>query len=68
VNGIHVMATIFGMFPFLKKLFAAEWNLVEPLIPPGKRGGGKRTVVMREVTVAIKDPNSTRLWQKCSRI
>ena len=22
---------------------------VEPLIPPGKRGGGKRTVVMREV-------------------
>ena len=26
-----------------------EWALVEPLIPPGKRGGGKRTVVMREV-------------------
>ena len=26
-----------------------EWSLVEPLIPPGKRGGGKRTVVMREV-------------------
>jgi transposase len=26
-----------------------EWGLVEPLIPPGKRGGGKRTVVMREV-------------------
>ena len=26
-----------------------EWNLVEPLIPPGKTGGGKRTVVMREV-------------------
>ena len=26
-----------------------EWRLVEPLIPPGKRGGGKRTVVMREV-------------------
>ena len=25
-----------------------EWKLVEPLIPPGKRGGGKRTV-MREV-------------------
>jgi len=20
-----------------------EWKLVEPLIPPGKRGGGKRT-------------------------
>jgi transposase len=26
-----------------------EWRLVEPLIPRGKRGGGKRTVVMREV-------------------
>jgi transposase len=26
-----------------------EWQLVEPLIPPGKRGGDKRTVVMREV-------------------
>ena len=26
-----------------------EWRLVEPLIPPGKRGGDKRTVVMREV-------------------
>jgi transposase len=27
----------------------AEWRLVEPLIPPGKTGGGKRTVIMREV-------------------
>ena len=27
----------------------AEWTLVEPLIPPAKRGGGKRTVNMREV-------------------
>jgi len=26
-----------------------EWGLVAPLIPPGKRGGGKRTVIMREV-------------------
>ena len=26
-----------------------EWRLVEPLIPPGKSGGGKRTVIMREV-------------------
>jgi transposase len=26
-----------------------EWKLVKPLIPPGRRGGGKRTVVMREV-------------------
>ena len=26
-----------------------EWALVEPLIPPAKRGGGKRQVNMREV-------------------
>ena len=26
-----------------------EWKLVEPLIPAGKPGGGKRTVVMREI-------------------
>jgi transposase len=26
-----------------------EWRLVEPLIPPGKTVGGKRTVIMREV-------------------
>jgi transposase len=26
-----------------------EWALVEPLIPPARRGGGKRTVVMRNV-------------------
>jgi transposase len=30
-----------------------EWALVEPLIPPGKRGGGKRTVIMREVMNGI---------------
>jgi len=27
----------------------AEWALVGPLIPPAKRGGGKRTVNMQEV-------------------
>ena len=26
-----------------------EWELIVPLIPPGKSGGGKRTVIMREV-------------------
>jgi putative transposase len=26
-----------------------EWRLIEPLIPPGKTGGGKRTVIMREM-------------------
>lgn len=30
-----------------------EWALVEPLIPPGKRGGGKRTVNIREVLNGI---------------
>jgi transposase len=30
-------------------LMDEEWQLVEPLIPPGKPGGGKRTVNMREV-------------------
>src|SRR5258708_31081872 len=26
-----------------------EWRLIERLIPPGKTGGGKRTVILREV-------------------
>ena len=26
-----------------------EWTLIEPLIPPAKRGGGQRTVSLREV-------------------
>src|SRR4029078_2578463 len=26
-----------------------EWQLLDPLIPPGSRGGDKRTVIMREV-------------------
>ena len=26
-----------------------EWRLVEPLIPPGKTGGGRRTVILRKV-------------------
>ena len=30
-----------------------EWALIEPLIPPGKRGGGKRTVNLREVVNGI---------------
>jgi hypothetical protein len=25
----------------------AEWQLIKPLVPPAKRGGGKRTVDMR---------------------
>jgi transposase len=30
-----------------------EWGLVEPLIAPGKRGGGKRTVIMRNVVDGV---------------
>jgi transposase len=30
-----------------------EWALIEPLIPPGKRGGGKRTVDMREIVNSL---------------
>jgi len=30
-----------------------EWALVDPMIPPAKRGGGKRTVVMREVVNGV---------------
>ena len=30
-----------------------EWALIAPLIPPAKRGGGKRTVNIREILNAI---------------
>ena len=31
----------------------AEWQHIEPLIPPGKRGGGKRRVNLREVVNGV---------------
>ncbi len=31
----------------------AEWQLIEPLIPPAKRGGGKRTANVREVVNGV---------------
>ena len=31
----------------------AEWRLIKPLILPAKRGGGKRTVNMREVVDGV---------------
>jgi transposase len=34
---------------FASDLTEREWKLIETLIPPGKPGGGKRTVNMREV-------------------
>ena len=38
-----------GKLRYPSDLTNSEWELAEPLIRPGKRGGGKRTVVMREV-------------------
>ena len=34
-------------------LIDAEWSLVEPLIPPAKRGGNKRRVNLREIVNGI---------------
>lgn len=36
-----------------KDLTDEEWALAEPLIPPGKPGGGKRTVDMRAVVNGV---------------
>lgn len=36
-----------------------EWALIEPLIPPGKRGGGKRRVSMRAVVNGLMHVLST---------
>jgi transposase len=38
-----------GKLRYPSDLTDEEWKLVEPLIPPAKRGGGKRTVVIREI-------------------
>jgi transposase len=34
-------------------LTSEEWSLIEPLIPPAKRGGNKRTVDIREVVNGV---------------
>src|ERR1700726_1024716 len=52
-----------------------EWGLVEPLIPPGKTGGGKRTVIMREVVnglmyfsrPAVRDARSRKTCRRKAR-
>ena len=38
-----------GKLRYPSDLTDAEWQLVKPLIPPGKPDDGKRTVIMREV-------------------
>ena len=42
-----------------------EWALVEPLIPPAKRGGDKRTVIMREVVNGLMYILSTGCQWAC---
>ena len=37
----------------------AEWLIIAPLIPPAKRGGNKRTVLMREVVNGLMHILST---------
>ena len=39
--------------PYPSDLSDHEWRLLEPLVPPAKTGGRKRTVNMREVMNAI---------------
>ena len=34
-------------------LIDAEWSLIEPLIPPAKRGGNRRGVNLREIVNGI---------------
>src|SRR6266478_4894889 len=46
-----------------------EWALVEPLIPPGRRGGDKRTVIMREVVNGLMYILSTGCqWRAVAKI
>ena len=40
----------------------AEWAHIEPLIPPGKPGGGKRRVAIREVINGVMYILSTGSW------
>jgi hypothetical protein len=44
-----------------------EWMLVEPLIPPGKRGGDKRTVIIREVVNGEVARTRRPLWECYSK-
>lgn len=45
-----------------------EWALVEPMIPPAKRGGRKRSVNLREVLNGIFYVLSTGCqWERCPR-
>ena len=45
--------------PYPSDLTDAEWAVLEPLIPPAKRGGRPRTVKMREVLNGLFSLNRT---------
>ncbi|MCV5232232.1 transposase, partial [Escherichia coli] len=49
----HRRACNRGGLRYPSDLTDAEWALVQPLIPPAKRGGRPRTVNVREVLNAI---------------
>lgn len=42
-----------GKLRYPSDLADEEWSLIEPLIPPAKHGGRKRTVAMREVVNGV---------------
>src|SRR5258708_281365 len=42
-----------GMIPYPSDLTAAQWALIEPLLPAGKTRGRKRKVDLRSITNAI---------------
>ncbi len=42
-----------GKLRYPSDLTDQEWALIEPLIPPAKRGGNRRTVVVREVVDGV---------------
>ncbi len=49
----HRAAADRGRLRYPSDLTDAEWALIEPLIPPAKHGGRKRTVDVREVLNGI---------------
>jgi transposase len=46
-------------------LTGLEWERIEPLIPPAKRGGGKHTVNMRKVVNGVMYVLSTGSQWRC---
>jgi transposase len=57
-----------GKLRYPSDLTEDEWKLVDPLIRPDKRGGGKRTVVMHEVVDGLMYTLSTGgQWRRSRR-